>query len=71
MTYERKGMVIRKPDIFTRTYHHAARDVQRILPSRQHSRQPIQRRAALAPAHALVQRRDHVIATVPGAVIRG
>lgn len=69
-TYERQGMVIRKPDVLARTHHHPARDVERIFTRGEHPCKPVERGAALASAHALVQRGYHVVVAIAATVVR-
>ena len=63
-------MVIREPNVLARTHDHAARNVHGILARDEHAREPVERGVRVAPAHALVQRGDHVVARVAGAVVR-
>ena len=58
-------------DVLARADDHAARDVERVLTRGEHAREPVERGAALAPPHALVERGDHVVVAVPAAVVRG
>jgi len=58
-------------DILDRHAHQAPGDVERVLPARQHARQPIERAIGVRSAHRLVQRGNQIEVLLAALVVDG
>ena len=68
---ERQGAWIGEPDVLGGDADQAPRDVEGILPPRQHAREPVERALDVRAPHRLVECRDEVEVLLAGFVVRG
>ena len=64
---ERAG--IRESDVFTRHAHEAPREVERILTTREHAREPVERAIDIGATHRFVECGDEIVVLLAGFVV--